>query len=366
MPLTLNDILSVTVDTAALAASGRSFETGLIITAAGEGPATPALYDSLESVVTAGYDASGPAAQAAALYFAQNPQPRWLALMSCQAEETPLAALMRAREAAVDWYGFTFTRALEESLNSAGIDAIATFVEGCAAPAVWFHLVPELTGAAAACQILAAGHFQRTMSIVSGDPLTASAGVMGLAMGLNRDAAPAFSLAYKSIAGLTPEAGVTATALAEILAAGGNIYVTQGGRYDLFRQGKMAGGFAFDDVLLLDMLVEGLKTSVLAALTAEKKIPLTDAGVQVLISALTAPCEDMLARGYLAPGVWNRADVLTLLKGDTLPRGYRIVAESVDARPQTERDARQAPPIYVCVKTAGAVEYLRIAVTVNR
>ena len=366
MPLTLNDILSVTVDTASLAASARSFETGLIIAEAGDGSETPTLYDGLEGVLAAGFTTDTEAYQAAALYFGQSPQPRRLALMSRQSGETALEAVTRAREAAVDWYGFTFTREVEEALESSEILAIAAYIEGSGIPSVWFHLVPETEGAAAACGALAERHYERVMSIVSGDSLTASAGVLGLAMGLNRDASPAFTLAYKSIPGLPPEAGITANELTAILAARGNVYVRQGGKYDLFRQGKMAGGYAFDDVLLLDMLVEGLKTSVMAALTAEKKIPLTDAGMQVLISALSAPCEDMLARGYLSPGVWNRADVLTLLRGDTLPRGYRIMADSVDSRPQTERDARQAPPIYVCVKTAGAVEYLRVALTVNR
>jgi len=70
--------------------------------------------------------------------------------------------------------------------------------------------------------------------------------------------------------------------------------------------------------------------------------------------------------GFIAPGVWNGGEVLNLTNGTTLDAGYIVMAEAVADQSQADRDARKAPPIYVCIKTAGAIHYVTIAVNVNR
>ncbi len=367
MALTIDDIVKVSVDTAAMAVTGQAFNVGLII-----GPTVVTgitdrvtLYSSVSEMLEAGYQTTDPEYAAAALYFAQSPMPGKVAIGTKQANETVLAALTACRASGVDWYAFTFTQAIEAALEDEDVAGIAAFVEASDIYTVWFHLVTASSYTTKMSALKSAG-YMRTMAIYSSGTATITAGIMGRAMGLNYDGSPAFNLAYKAIAGATPESTLTAANLNAILNANGNVYVQQGSYYNLFRQGKMANGFAFDDVLMADMLANKIQTEVMNTLTAENKIPQTDEGVQILMNVISGPCEEMLSRGYLAPGVWNRNSVLTLARGDMLTKGYKIMTTSVNDQSQTDRDARKAPPIYVCVKTAGAIEYVVLAITVNR
>ena len=368
MALTINDIVSISVDTAAIGVTGKAFNVGMILGASEVEGVTDRVttYATLAEILEAGYTPESPEYTAAVLYFAQSPAPGSVAIGVKRDGETALAALTACRASGVDWYGFTFTRDIEDTMGDSDAANIAAFVEAAETKTVWFHLLTRENTYQASFAALKAGNYQRTMSVYSSSTATATAGVMGRAMGLNYENSPAFTLAYKQIVGLTPETTMTSADLTAALNACGNVYVTQGSYYDLFRQGKMANGFSFDDVLLVDMLANQIQTELMNLLAAEAKIPQTDEGVQMLVATITGPCEEMLARGYLAPGVWNRARVAELNKGDTLTRGYRIMPGSVNDQSQTDRDARKAPPIYVCVKTAGAIEYIALAITVNR
>ena len=70
--------------------------------------------------------------------------------------------------------------------------------------------------------------------------------------------------------------------------------------------------------------------------------------------------------GFIAPGQWNGSACLTLKTGDYLQQGYVVLSEAIDDQDQADRDARKAPPIYVCTKLAGAIESVIIQVNVNR
>lgn len=373
MALTIDDIVKVSVDTAAMAVTGQAFNVGLIISDTIVEGITDrvTLYASLDEIAEAGYLTTGGEYKAAALYFSQNPRPAKVAIGAKFAKnegtETPKEILTACRASGVDWYAFTLLRSVEATLTPTAEGEIAALVEAASPYTVWFHLLTDSATYLTRMGALKDAGYSRTMCIYSSDSGAAvSAAVMGRAMGLNYEGSPAFNLAYKGLTGATPETTFTAADLTALLAANGNAYIQQGSYYNLFRQGRMANGYAFDDVLLTDMLANRIQTEVMNTLTAENKIPQTDEGVQILVNVISGPCEEMLARGYLAPGVWNRNSVLSLARGDMLNLGYKIMTTSVNDQSQTDRDARKAPPIYVCVKTAGAIEYVVLAITVNR
>lgn len=128
----------------------------------------------------------------------------------------------------------------------------------------------------------------------------------------------------------------------------------------------MADGTYFDEILNLDMLKNEITLSVMDLLTSLPKIPNTDAGVASIINVINVACNKFVKTGFIAPGVWNGGEVLNLENGTTLDAGYIVMAEAVADQSQADRDARKAPPIYVCIKTAGAIHYVTIAVNVNR
>lgn len=223
---------------------------------------------------------------------------------------------------------------------------------------------------------IAAGTIPNLMSILQGDDYgrvwgiystTAHAGAaaLGLAMGSNTGLADSsFTLAYKSLVGVTPEA-LTGAQVTAITGWNGNVYTSYGGTYNLLVQGQMANGTPFDQVLNLDILAANAATAVMNALTQSPKIPLTDAGVTILVNDINATLAQAAVEGILAPGVWNAQPVLNLQTGQNLPNGYIVLAAPVSTLTSSQLSERQAPAIYVCVKLAGAIEHAVIGLVVS-
>lgn len=366
--LSIDDIVNIKVEVSQMSAPSKNFNIGLII---GSSTKTPTLskrvntYASLTEMTEAGFTTDTPEYKAATLYFAQSPAPDVLAVGLKGADETILQTLQVCRASGVDWYAFTLTKDLADTLTLEQINELATYVEAEKTATVWFNLVSDKTKYTEVMTGLKERKFQRTMTIYSTFDGTASAGVMGYAMGANYENSTAYTMAHKTIIGITTE-DITSAELKEILSTNGNVYVTQGSYYSVFRNGTMANGFHFDDVLYLDMLVNGIAVSVMNQLTTLPKVPQTTEGVAILVTAITEPCQKMVNKGYLAPGKWTGRKVMSLEPGDTLAQGFQIMAEPIANQSQGDRDARKAPPIYTCIKTAGAIESLTIGVVVNR
>ena len=174
----------------------------------------------------------------------------------------------------------------------------------------------------------------------------------------------AYTLAYKSEKGVSSES-ITDNQATNIKKYNGNVYVNRGTIYDLFEQGVMADGTPFDQLINLDLLTSQIQAAIMDALVNNPKIPQTSDGVNLLISAIAQPCISGASRGFIAPGVWNAPSISNLKTGDMLSSGYAIMADSIDSQPQADRDARIAPPIYVAIKLAGAIEHVVISISVN-
>lgn len=365
--LSLDDIVNIKVEVSQMSAPSKGFNIGLIIGSS----TTPELgkrvmtYASVAEMAEAGFSMDSPEYKAATLYFSQSPAPDVVAIGLKAADETPVQALAACRGAGVDWYTFTFTRELAATLTNEQIKEVAAYVEAEKTSTVWLNLVTDKDTYLATMQALKELKYSRTMTVYSTFEGTATAGVMGYAMGANYENSTAYTMALKTIVGITTE-DLTSSELKEILSANGNVYVNQGTYYSVFRSGKMANGYSFDDVIYLDMLVNGIATSVMNQLTTLPKIPQTTEGVDILVAAIAEPCQKMVTKGYLAPGKWTGRKVLNLQPGDTLTQGYLILSESIADQSQADRDARKAPAIYVCIKTAGAIESMTIGVVVNR
>lgn len=194
----------------------------------------------------------------------------------------------------------------------------------------------------------------------------AAAAIMGYAMGSNTQTAnSAYELFGKSEVGITAEQ-VTNTELTKIKSYNGNVYVNRGTVYNLFENGTMHDGTYFDEVLNLDVLSNALQIAVVNEFTGQGKIPQTDDGMELLVNVLTAPLENAVNTGFIAPGVWNSAPILTVKTGDVLTSGYKILFDSISGQSQADREARKAPPVYILAKLAGAMHNLQIGLYVNR
>ena len=370
--LPLTGIVDVTVNVSPITSIRVGFNTALILgnTAIITPEQRIKSYSSLAAMVADGFATDDPEYLAASVYFAQNPAPSKVFVGVIDTDETLVDALTACREMNSEWYVAIPTEGLVATLSDVDITNAATYIESAQPSSILALSLNNASTYLDTMDTLKVGAYRRTISmldnVVANASKTAIAGIIGYAMGVNKPGSAAFTLAYKSIIGIEPLTTLSEVDLQAILDVNGNIYVNQATYYNLFRQGKMASGASFDEVLYLDMLIEQIKFNVMVALTTSFKIPQTNEGINILSNVISNACEDSVANGFIAPGVWTGPTILNLNTNDALSRGYLVQFDSLATQSQIDREARIAPNCYVCVKTAGAIEHVVIAVTVNR
>lgn len=368
MPQSLKDIVNVSVQVSPISTVNSSFNLGLIV---GTSTIIPTdtrvkVYNSTDDMIADDWTGDEPEYKAAQIYFSQVPRPAQVAIgrWDDTGTETAVEAVTACRAANSDWYAVYVCDTVK-----ADIEAIAEYIESATPLSVFFYETEDaevLAGTAGnVMQTLQAAKRHRTFGQYS-TTAHASVAAMGYAMGANTGLAnSAYTLAYKPEVGIIPEP-LESQQVATVTGYNGNVYVNYGATYNLLTPGVMADGTHFDEVLNLDVLTNNIQTVVLNALMTGTKVPQTDDGISLLVSAITGPCNDARRKGVIAPGIWNGPAILGLQTGDTLSAGYMVLADTIENQPQADRDARKAPPIYVAVKLAGAIEHAVIGVVVNR
>lgn len=367
--LPLNDIVDIILNVSPISAIRASFSLGLII---GKSTVISAVnrvkeYTSLAAMVTDGFLTSSAEYKAASLYFSQKPTPKKVLIgrWDGTGSETAVEAVTACRDKNSEWYAFTVCDATKQQILD-----LAAWTESAVPTTVHFFSTKDAdvpTGTAGNVFLTLKGLLRkRTIGMYSTDNDYAIASIMAYAMSANtQTAGSAYTLAFKQLPGVLPEV-LDSFKLNSILNANGNTYVNQGVYYNVFRQGKMADGSHFDELLGLDILTNDIQLSVMDVLTSVPKVPQTDSGLSLVTTPIVNACTKAVTSGFVAPGEWNGPQILNLAPGDTLSEGYLIQAGLVSEQSQADRDARLAPPIYVAVKLAGAVEAVVITVNVNR
>lgn len=324
------------------------------------------IYNSTDDMTSDGWAGTEPEFLAAEAYFNQSPKPGQVAIgrWDNSAPESALQAVTACRQANNQWYAVYVCGAAKSD-----IEAIAAYIEAVTPSSSFFYDTEDsdvLGGVAGnVMATLQGAKYQKSIGLYSTTPYSGSA-LLGVAMGLTTGAPnSSYTLAYKTLAGVTPEP-LTTTQANTILGYNGNVFVNYGNTYSLFVQGTCADGTHFDEVINTDILTSNIATAVMTALIGNPKIPQTDGGVTSLINAITSPCEEAVSTGFLAPGIWTGAPVLGLNTGDTVSNGYMILGDTVANQSQADRVARKSPPIYVACKLAGAIEHVVIGVVVNQ
>ena len=184
-------------------------------------------------------------------------------------------------------------------------------------------------------------------------------------MGYNKKLNKAFTLAYKTVTGITSN-DISFVDLKKILSENVNIYVKQGYFYNLFRQGTMLNGDRFDEVYYIDMLVNDLRNELMNTLVNFPKIPQTNSGINILTSSISSILDEYVAIEFIQPGVWLGNSVLNLQYGDALSQGYLIMFDEINEQTGADRVNRVAPNCYICAKLAGAIEYITLGISISR
>lgn len=146
-----------------------------------------------------------------------------------------------------------------------------------------------------------------------------------------------------------------------------NVFTRYVNDTSIIQYGVMSGDRWFDETFGLNWFQDAVQTALYNALyTSTTKIPQTDSGVNILTTEVAQVCEQSVANGLVAPGVWNAAGFGSLTQGQYLKTGYYIFAPSVALQSQADRDARKSPPIQVAIKLAGAIQEVDALISVNR
>lgn len=387
MKLTLKQIVNVSVNLASRSAARKGFNVALII---GKSQVIPQkervrVYTSADAMLTDGFLPTSAEYKAALLYFSATKAPTKLVVgAKYDTDEDMLATVRACREANSEWYV-----AIPLGIDDADILKIAEWAESAQPDTLFAYTTAKTVNLSSHenGQGLDAGddtkgiflrlkekNYRRSFGqyCAQEDTPDAVVATMGYAMGANRGTnGSAYTLAYKKLPGITPDDLTEAQVQwvvgdSETTGTNGNVYVRRAETYDVLQQGTMADGTHFDEILNLDMLKNEIVLSVMDLLTSVNKVPGTEAGVASIVNRINRACDKFVNSGFIAPGVWNGGTVLTLEDGMTLPNGYIVLSEAVADQSQADRDMRKSPPIYVCIKTAGAIEFVTVEVNVNR
>jgi Protein of unknown function (DUF3383) len=160
--------------------------------------------------------------------------------------------------------------------------------------------------------------------------------------------------AFKTLVGCTPDvltqnqqAILIGDPVAQVAGKNVNIYQTVGG-VNITQMGTMAGGTYIDITVGVDWLQSTIQTNIYAYLIQNAKIPYTDIGTGILISAVKAAIDQGVTNG--------------LIDGQS---PITITAPSVATVPAAQRAGRVAPTITFSCRLAGAFNAVIVNGTVT-
>lgn len=173
------------------------------------------------------------------------------------------------------------------------------------------------------------------------------------------------TIKFKKLTGVTPS-DVGQTLAAELDTAGVNYYASYGNEDNpitFVSQGYAGGKKFFDWVVGLDWLRDAIESNVANTFLTIGKVPQTEEGMSMLKASVARALNQGVNNGLIAPGQWNGEALGSVEIGERLDTGYYIYSEKISNQEQAERETRQAPPIAVLAKGAGALHGADILIT---
>lgn len=174
------------------------------------------------------------------------------------------------------------------------------------------------------------------------------------------------TLMYKQEPGITPET-LNSSQITNLEGFKANVFVAYNNDTAIIEKGTVASGEFVDVITGTDWLALQIQNEVFNLLyTSTTKIPQTDAGHHLIVTAIENVCSQAVRNGLLAPGTWTAGGFGTLNQNDFLPKGFYVYAPPVAQQFAADRAARKSVTIQVAAKLAGAIHTVDIIVNVNR
>jgi hypothetical protein len=188
--------------------------------------------------------------------------------------------------------------------------------------------------------------------------------IMGMALDQKFDQPNGIkTLKFKTLVGTVPTT-IGETLAGQLDAAEVNYYSEYGNPDQpivMYAQGYAGAGKFADFVMGLHWLRNDAQTEVFNTFRINPKVSQTESGMSILKAAVARSCMRGVDNGLIAEGQWNGQPLGAVNTGDWLQTGYYIYAEKIRNQSQQVRETRQAQPISVLVKGAGALHGADIA-----
>nr|DAK82178.1 MAG TPA: tail sheath protein [Caudoviricetes sp.] len=278
--------------------------------------------------------------------------------------ETLGEALLKAVDVNNSWYGFTFAAQLtDDQVESAAKFAQAnTKLFGAN---VIREDQLEWTGSNIYKKLADAG-LDHTLAIFDKNDMYPCSSAMARLLAMNFAANNStITLKFKQQPTITADE-ITLTEFNKAKRLGINIY-TYFDDVAMIAEGTVIGGKFADEIVILDWFKDAVQKEVFSRLyKSPTKLPLTDRGQAVLISAVEKVCIEGVNNGAFAPGKWNGDGFGSISTGDYLDAGYYVYAAPMDTLSDSDREQRKATPIQTAVKLAGAIHSSDVIINFNR
>ena len=286
------------------------------------------------------------------------------------AAETALSAVSTFDNLSNNWYGLTFASTV--ALQASDVTAVAGYVNAAATSRIFGYTTQDANATLATsttdiAYVLQQLGYNRTFVQYSSSSPYAVCSIFGRAFTVDFTGSnTALTIKFKQEPGVAAEY-LTSSQAAALSAKNCNVFVAYNNATFIIQDGKMCGGYYFDEMHGTDWLQNYVQTAVYNLLyTSTTKIPQTDAGIQIIATTIDQCLAQSVADGLVSSGVWNAAGFGALSQGDTLSKGYYIYVPPVSSQSAADRAARKAPTIQCAIKLAGAVHSVNTIINVNR
>lgn len=267
--------------------------------------------------------------------------------------ETLAQALNAAQNANQDWYGAAFTREMRD--DEQFLEAAAWIQSRVKVMAFDSEDRENLdpSNETSLAYRLDEGGYDRTLGAfndVSGQYAAVSALARAFTVNFNV-AESTLTLKFKQLPGITP-ADIEYDQKAALDKIHMNAYYDVGGN-PMFGEGFTFGGRFFDEIHGIDWLQNAVETNVFGKLYTDlTKTAMTDSGAASLQQQVEKGLDQGVYNGLLTPGY--------LQDGTYLQKGYITEVVKIKDHNQSDKEARQGPPITFTCIGAGAIHGITI------
>lgn len=267
--------------------------------------------------------------------------------------ETLVGALVASQNANQDWYGAAFTKEVRDTEQFMDAAAwIQARIKVMAFDSEDRENLDPLNESSLGYR-LDQGGFSRTVGVfndVSGQYAAVSALARAFVVNFNVQDST-ITLKFKQMPTITP-ANIFFNEKAALDKIHMNAYYDVGGN-PMLGEGYVFGGRFFDEIHGIDWLQNAIETNVFGKLYTDlTKTAMTDSGAASLQQQVEKGLDQGVYNGLLAPGY--------LQDGTYLAKGYVTEVVKIKDHNQSDKEARQGPPITFTCIGAGAIHGIQV------